>query len=54
MGGRVRIDPDKWRTSILPSDLHCLHQKPIGDSCSRSLGDEEMWLLGTMLRAVLL
>ena len=53
-GGRDMTDPDKERTSILPSALHRLHQEPVGDGCSRSFGDKEMCLLGTVLRAVLL
>lgn len=47
-------DPDTDGAGILPSGLHCLHQEPAGDGCSRSFGNEEMWLLGSVLRALLL
>lgn len=39
--------------STLPTGLHLLHQEPSGEGCSRSLGDEEMYLLGIVLRPVL-
>lgn len=40
--------------SILPTGLHLLHQECSGEGCSRSLGDEEMYFLGIVLRPVLL
>lgn len=40
--------------STLPTALHLLHQECSGEGCSRSLGDEEMYFLGIVLRPVLL
>lgn len=44
-------DPDKEGQASCP--LAC-SAGTVGDSCSRSFGDEERCLLGTVLRAVLL
>lgn len=52
-GGREVSDPDE-RLSVLPSDLHHLHRELVGDDCSRSFWDDEMCLLDTVLKAVLL